>query len=101
MTNITQFPKQEPLDPLVGPFEYHKVIVEGRAIPYLSGYYDGDGICLVVDHRFGVTVPKELAHQVAWLLGNAMAVASGYPWLGAETKDMPFAPRCTELGEAP
>lgn len=99
--NVSQFPKKEPLDPLVGPFEYYKIVVEGRAIPGLSGYHDGDMVGLVLDHRLSISVPRELAHQVAWFAANAMAIGAGYSHLGAESKDRPFAPQCIELGEVP
>lgn len=99
--NVTQLPKREPLDPLVGPFEYHKVVVEGRAIPGLSGYRDGDLTALVLDNRLSISVPPELAHQVAWFAANALAIGAGYSHLGAESKDRPFAPQCIELGEVP
>ncbi len=88
--NVTKFP--EPLarpDLLIGPFEYYKVRVEGRAIPHLTGYPRGDDeICLIVDDRFAIDVPKNLAHQVAWLVANAMAVAQGYSHLGAESRGL-------------
>lgn len=98
MTQILNFPESKPCDPLVGPFTEYRVVVEGRLIPNLTGWKEGDQTWLSVDRRFAISVPHELAHQVAWLLANAMAVASGYPWLGAESKQQPFAPKVTELG---
>jgi hypothetical protein len=103
MSNVVNL--TEPRDPygfMVGPFEYHRVIVEGRAIPNLTAHRDGPGqIALVIDHRFSVTVPADLGESVAWLIANAMAIAAGYPSMNAETKDRPFAPRCAELSEIP
>lgn len=98
--NITRFPATPPDDFMIGPFEEYRVRIEGRQIPWLTAFHDGDEIALVVDHRFSISMPKERAYDVAWLLANAMAVASGYPWLGAETKDRPFAPQCSELNTA-
>lgn len=103
MADVLDFPgfRGSPADPaswMIGPFESYKVVIEGRHIPWLSAYRDGpDKIGLVVDGRFSQSVPVEMAHGIAWLLANAMAVASGYPHLGAESKEMPFAPRCSEI----
>ena len=77
---------------LCGPFETYKVIVEGRAIPRLSGYYEGDKIWLVVDDRFAAGFEPDDARQAAWLLANALAVGSGYSHLAASNKGYPFAP---------
>ena len=91
--NITQFPKpvdQPPL--LIGPFEEWRVQVEGRIIPRLTGFRDGDKITLVVDRRFSATFAKEDAHQAAWLIAQALAIGEGYPSLGATDKRQPFAP---------
>ncbi len=97
MDNVTQLPKREELqqeDLLVGPFDHYKVIVDGRVMPHLSGFREGDKVWLVVDHRFacGPFSTEEDARQAARLAGQAMAVVVGYPHLGAESKSMPFAP---------
>lgn len=97
--NIVHLPPSEPIpDLLVGPFKTWKVRVEGRIIPGLTGFPDGDKIALVVDGRFSASFSKEDAHSVAWLLANALAVGAGYPWLGAPNKDSPFAPEGHEIG---
>lgn len=70
----------------------HQIIVEGRAIPGLTGWVEGDEVFLCIDNRMTVPVRKQDAQQVAWFVANAMAVASGYAFVGAETKDRPFAP---------
>lgn len=101
--SITEFPKP-PKQPelLCGPFQYHKVVVEGRAIPGLTGFPDGDGFtALIVDGRFSITVPDDYAHRVAWLIANAIAVAKGYPCLSATSKEMPFAPIIGQIGGDP
>lgn len=99
MSNIHDFPPpllREPL--LVGPFEEYRVVVEGRAIPRLTGYLQEDGrITLIVDGRFMVDFPAEIAHQAAWLLANALAVGAGYTHLAAETKSQPFAPTISQV----
>ena len=100
MDNVLHFPTSKPLDPLLGPFSYNAVIVEGCKIPLLTGIRDDEGnVSIIVDERFSVTFPPDLAYQAAWLLAQAIAVASGYSHFGAETKDMPFASRCAALGE--
>lgn len=97
-TDVLQFPdapKQPSL--LVGPFQEWRVVVEGRAIPRLTGFHDGDKIAMVVDGRWSASFSEADARQVAWLIANATAVAEGYPWLGAESKGQPFAPLCSEI----
>ena len=76
---------------------YTTVVVEGRAIPGLSMNDRGDAIELIVDHRFSVDFPREIAPQAAWLIANAMAVASGYAFLGSPNKDQPFAPQVARI----
>jgi hypothetical protein len=100
---VVQLPPRanDPSQWMIGPFEEYRVVVDGRRIPGLTAFRDGpDNIALVVDGRFSVSLPAGRAYDVAWLLANAMAVASGYPWLGAETKSRPFAPLCSELKRA-
>ena len=108
MADVIEFSggfKGSPADPenwMIGPFEYHQVMIDGRVIPRLTAYRDGDmKIGLVVDGRFSQSLPVEMAHGVAWLLANALAIGEGYSHLGAENKDMPFAPRGHELAALP
>lgn len=99
MTNVVQIPPREnPPELLVGPFEFWKVQVDGRIIPRLTGFHDGDKIGLVVDGRFSGSFPWEYAHQAAWLIAQAMAIAEGYPHLGAPNKEQPFAPIGVGIG---
>lgn len=97
--NVTQFPAPEVKSPLFGPHpEYYSIVVDGRRIPQLTGHKSGDNeTYLVLDGRFSVTVPNELAYQVAWILANAIAIGQGYSHLGAESKDHPFAPQIAEI----
>lgn len=102
MTEVIQFPPPDQPPPLlVGPFEYWHVVVNGRRVPLLTGRQAEDGgITFTVDHRFmGGPFHGEVARQVAYLLAQAIAVASGYSNLEAETKDRPFAPAMMELGK--
>lgn len=93
--NVTAFPERpKQPDLLIGPFQEWRVVVDGRILPHLTGYRDGDGFWLTVDNRLTAgPFTEEGARQAAWLAGNAMAVISGYPWLGAVSKDRPFAPQ--------
>jgi hypothetical protein len=102
MSNVVELPPaQKPPELLVGPFQEWRVQVEGRIIPRLTGFHDGDKIALVLDGRWSASFPKEDAYQVAWLLANALAVGEGYSHLGAENKDNPFAPMGCELNAPP
>lgn len=101
--NVTQFPDvpKQP-DLLVGPFEEYRVIVQGRQMPLLTGFREGDKIWLVVDHRFCCgPFDEEGARQASLLAGQAMAVTSGYPHLGAHDKSRPFAPECMSIDPVP
>jgi len=96
--NVVHLPPQpEPPELLIGPFKVWRVQVEGRIIPRLTGFYDGDKIALVLDNRWSASFSKEDAHQAAWLIANALAIGEGYPCLSAENKDMPFAPIGCEI----
>jgi hypothetical protein len=99
MGSVTPFPPQEsPPDLLVGPFQVWQVVVDGRFVPGLTGHRDGEGIWLTVDHRFtGGPFNEETAIQAANLIGQAMAVASGYASLSSLSKDRPFAPKAMQI----
>jgi hypothetical protein len=100
--NITQFPEPSRPDLLIGPFEHWHVVVDGRLMPHLTGFREGDKIWLVVDGRFGCgPFDEDAARQAARLAGQAMAVVAGYSHLGADSKDQPFAPTCSELPSNP
>jgi hypothetical protein len=91
--NVTQFPEPtKPPEFLVGPFERYKVLIEGRVIPGLTAQPHDDAVTLIVDERFGVTFPKAIALDAAWLIAQALAVGSGYSSLSAEIPGRPFAP---------
>lgn len=90
-------PKQPDL--LIGPFQTYRVMVEGRIIPRLTGFHDGDKIALVVDGRYSASFSEPDARQAAWLIAQALAIGEGYPSLGAMSKEMPFAPLGMSMGE--
>lgn len=92
---VVQFPEREGPPDLNGPIRQGcHVIVNGRMIPNLHMYEDGDETVFVLDSRLAFGFPKEIAHQAAAFAANAMAIGAGYSYLGAETKDRPFAPQC-------
>lgn len=98
--NVIQLPREEPPELLIGPFTSYKVQVDGRIIPRLTGFREGDKIWLTVDDRF--TQPFSTfkdAHSAAVLIAQAMAIAEGYSHLGAPNKDMPFAPIGHSIGK--
>lgn len=97
MTNVT--PIREVPDILGPKASGHSVIVDGRVLPIVTAREEGEEMWFCVDNRFGVGVPKDYAHSVAWIIGQAMAVAMGYASLSADSKDRPFAPQIHKLGE--
>lgn len=84
----------------IGPFPAeHRVVVDGRAIPYLSAAPSADGttITLSLDHRFIIEGTAEEVAKWVHFMANAMAVAAGYSYLGAEKKHEIFAPQMVGL----
>lgn len=98
MSNVVNMPPQPRRpDLLVGPFQQWRVQVDGRIIPRLTGFKDGDKIALVVDGRFSASFAEDDAHQAAWLIAQALAIGEGYPHLGSDEKRRPFAPMGCEI----
>lgn len=75
------------------------VIIDGRAIPNLTMHDHGERVSFILDGRFGFEFPREWAHQAAAFAAQAMAIGAGYPWLGAASRDRPFAPQVACIGE--
>lgn len=90
--SVVQMPSEPQPELLIGPFSQYHIQVDGRIIPRLTGYREGDRICLVVDGRFSASFAEADARQAAWLIAQALAIGASYSHLGAETKDQPFAP---------
>lgn len=101
MSNITEFPKKEQADWHMPFHEADRVVIEGRMIPKLTARPEGDDVAIILDGRLSISVPKALGRQVAWLVANALAIGEGYPYLGAETKDRPFAPQSMQIEGIP
>lgn len=72
----------------------YTAIVDDREIPRLMVYERRDGeITITLDRRFAIDVPRNMSGSVCWMIANALAIGEGYPFLGSETKDKPFAPQ--------
>ena len=95
MTNVESL-RREPVW-MVGPFETYAVVLGGRLIPRLAARVDGADVVLSLDNRLALTVPADMAYQVADFVANALAIGAGYSGHDAETADKPFAPRCIKL----
>lgn len=101
--NIEQFPSApDMIKAMTGPCPTGcAVIIEGRVIPRLTMIDEGESVCLILDERLSITVPRDVAYQAAWLAASALAVGMGYSHIGAQNKDRPFAPLAAQLGETP
>lgn len=95
--NITEFPKEEPLEFMMGVMKYCPVIIEGRKIPGLQAWKEGDKTFILVDDRIAISVPNESAYEVCYIVATALAVGAGYTHIHAKTKDRCFAPLCAEI----
>ena len=86
---------------LVGPFEHHDVVVEGREVPYLRATpLDRGMLDLTLDRRFGLVVTAEEAERFIPFLAHAIAVASGYtshPTVGDDPNPRHPFPRVSPL----
>ena len=101
MSDVTNFPKQIDLvEKMKGPTSSAStVIIEGRGIPGLTMLDEGESVQLILNNRFSIDVPRGRAAQVAWFVAQALAIGSGYSHSGAESRDMPFAPRVFNISE--
>lgn len=92
MDNVVEIPREKAPELLVGPFEEYRLMIDGRFVPGLSGFREGEKVWLTVDRRFSQPFDsEEAARNAAVLIAQASAIAHGYPHFGAETKDHPFA----------
>jgi len=82
---------------LIGPFkiyEYYSVRARGCKVPHihcrkLGGEQDGY-IEVILDNRMSYLIGEDEAEVVLALVADAMAVAAGYPCMGATEKMNPF-----------
>jgi len=87
----------------IGPFSQWKIKLDGYRVPYLSGRVDDQGMFhLSLDERFGIEVPEKYAHQVVWLIANALAIGAGYSCFGENSQIAnPFKCKLSGLSIAP
>lgn len=91
-------PRLNAVDNMQGPERVgNTVIIDGRAIPKLHMHDNGDEVEFVLDGRLAFGFPREWAYLAATFAANAMAIGSGYSFIGAETRERPFAPKCGPL----
>jgi len=95
--NVISFPTEQPLKWIVGPFKSNRVVIEDRLIPKLEALRKDTLTSFLLDERFILEVPNDIAYQVAHFVATAMAVGAGYSHIGADTKTAPFASPISEL----
>jgi hypothetical protein len=93
MADVVRFPPPEGPRSIIGPpLSGNRVIVEARVIPRMRAHDTDAGIEIILDGRFSITISKDDAYPVAWMIAQALAIGQGYPSLNAPNKDCPFAP---------
>lgn len=65
-----------------GPFQIHRITLDGYEVPRLHGRVVGDMWYFQLDGRFAVDVPKKYGLGVAWVIANALAIGAGYSCFG-------------------
>jgi hypothetical protein len=63
----------------VGPFQSHRVVVDGWTVPFIAAHpQQGGRILLSLDRRVGVDLDLATAELVLPFIANAIAIAAGY-----------------------
>ena len=63
----------------VGPFETHRVVVDGWQVPLLDATpLQGGRVLLSLDSRFGLELTLAEAERVVPFVAHAIAIASGF-----------------------
>lgn len=72
------------------PRDERGVTISGYAVPRIEAQEINEGrdCSIVLDRRFGITVPADMAEQVIWLLANALAIGGGYSCHGENSQPM-------------
>lgn len=73
-----------------------QITIDGYAVPMIEASETADGreCHIMLDGRFGGTVPAEKANEVLWLLANALAIGAGYSCHGEHSQPVnPFKVR--------
>ena len=77
--NVTQFPVRDLIEEMKGPQQSgHSVIIDGRVVPNMVMYDNGDTIDFVLDGRLSFPIAREHAWQVAAFAFAAMAIGAGF-----------------------
>ena len=65
-----------------------QVTIDGYACPLIEARESDNGrqCHIVLDGRFGAIVPADVAHEVIWLLANALAIGEGYSCHGENSQ---------------
>ncbi len=64
---------------IVGPFQSHRVIVDGRRVPFLEALpVNGGKISLLLDGRYGLDISVADADAFIPWIADAIAIAMGY-----------------------
>lgn len=86
----------------IGPFEVHKIRLDGYRVPRLTGRLINGMWHFCLDERFGCEVPEMYGQGVAWMIANAMAVGAGYSCFGENSQPInPFKCRISGINIAP
>jgi len=81
---------------IVGPFSVHRVIVDGREVPFLDAMPANGGIIhLLLDQRYGLDITVADAETFIPWIADAIAVAMGYtchprPYMEEPLRSNPF-----------
>ena len=82
------------------PMPGHPVTIDGRLITQLHGTEVNGKVHFLLDGRFGMTVPREMAVEFAWFVAEALAIGAGCPSINSDQKTSLF-PKVFELDEVP
>lgn len=85
------------------PRSSHQVTIDGYAVPLIEARESSDGLeChVLLDGRFGMVIPADLAQQVIWIMANAIAIGAGYSCHGENSTEVnPHKVRVFEVDSA-
>jgi hypothetical protein len=64
---------------LVGPFQEHRLVIDGWRVPLVTGYEEDGGLVnLVIDHRLALVVDAAHFDRVARFLADVIGTCWGY-----------------------
>lgn len=69
-----------------GPFEVHKLTLDGYRIPRLAGRVIDGRWHFTLDERYGVDVPERDGTGVAMMIANALAIGAGFSCFGENSQ---------------